>query len=308
MACAALGSGIKGSDGSSFDSHVYSSAFANSNGFSAVKSSTLSSLSLTLLGEADGKVQRGSGYSISRDYTKLDSLERMLDEAREKTLDKLNARPVRTGKYNVLFRHGAAVSLWGNLVSAISGGAIYRKSSFLCDALEQRILPEFLTIYENPFISGGLGSANFDNEGVRTSQSDIVKSGVLKQFLLASYSARKLKMKSNGHAGGIYNWFVTPDAAHSRDFEDLLAEVGEGLVITSLMGQGVDLVSGNYSRGATGFYFKDGKRVHAVEEITVAGNLKDMFAHIALIGTDVDERYKLRSGSVLIPSLAVSGD
>ena len=301
------GNGIKGSDGASFDSYVYNNAFANSNGFSAVKSSSSSYLSLTLIGEASGRMQRGSGYSINRDYTKLDSPENILNEAKRETLDKLNRRPVKTGKYNIIFRRGAAVSLWGNLISAISGGAVYRKSSFLCEALGKRILPEFLTIHENPFIKGGLGSANFDSEGVRTAESDIVANGVLKQYLLSSYSSRKLKLKSNGHAGGIYNWFIGTDTEHARDFDELLKEVGEGLVITSLMGQGVDLVSGNYSRGATGFYFKNGERVHAVEEITVAGNLGDIFGNIALIGTDVDERYKIKTGSILVPQMTVSG-
>lgn len=299
--------GIRSSDGAGFECTLYTSATANSHGFCAACSSTSCYLGLTLLGEADGRMQRGSGYSVSRSVDGLWSREDIVREAQERTLGKLGARPVKTGRYNVIFSRGAAISLISNLVSAISGGPVYRRMSFLCGALNTQILPEYVSIREDPWIPGGLGSANYDSEGVRTQPAQLVENGVLREYLLSSYSSRKLGMKSNGHAGGIYNWFVEFASPRCCSFDQLLKETGEGLVITELMGQGVDLVSGNYSRGAAGYYFRNGVREYPVEEITIAGNLRDMFAALAKCGTDVDERYKIRCGSLLVPEMSVSG-
>ena len=232
----------------------------------------------------------------------------MTDEAYKKTSGKLGAVSVKTGKYNVIFSRSAVQSLLGNFAQAISGNAIYRRGSFLCDFLGKKVMPQYVSLLEDPFIEGSFGAANCDGEGVRVTKNLLVKDGILQDYLLSSYSARKLKMRTNGHSGGIYNWFLNFDKSHTRSFDDLLKEAGEGLVIDELMGQGADLTSGNYSRGAAGYYFKNGKREYAVSEITVAGNLKDMFLNMALIGNDIDKRYKVQTGSILIPKLTVSGN
>ena len=208
--------------------------------------------------------------------------------------------------YNVIFSKGAMMSLWGHLLSAISGGSVYRKTTFLHDSLNKEVLPEFISLHEDPFIVGGLASGNFDGEGVQARVSDIVDKGVLKEFLLSSYTARKLNLKTNGHSGSVYNLCVVSEK-DPVSLDEMMKEAGSGIVITDLMGQGVDLLTGNYSRGAAGFYFENGERKHAVEEITVAGNLKDMFKNIALVGNDYDDRFKIKSGSLLIPDMTISG-
>ncbi|HAH70613.1 MAG TPA: metalloprotease PmbA [Succinivibrionaceae bacterium] len=299
--------GIKGSDGSSADYSVYTNCLANSSGFCRASSSSICSAGLTLLGEKDGKMQRGSGFTVARDPLKMHQLAEVADEAYKKTTGKLGAVSVKTGKYNVIFSRSAVQSLLGNFAQAISGNAIYRRGSFLCDFLGKKVMPQYVSLLEDPFIEGSFGAANCDGEGVRVNKSLLIKDGILQDYLLSSYSARKLKMRTNGHSGGIYNWFLNFDESHTRSFDDLLKDAGEGLVIDELMGQGVDLASGNYSRGAAGYYFKNGKREYAVSEITVAGNLKDMFLNMALIGNDVDKRYKVQTGSILIPEITVSG-
>lgn len=299
--------GIKKSDGASFDSTLYTGVIANSNGFCHARSQSSVSSSIVLLGESYNKMQRGSGYTIARELKDLYSKDQIVDEAIRKTLSKLNAKSVPTGKYNVIFSEGAAVSLWQIFAGAISGGALYRRSSFLCDKLNEQIFPEYVTIHEDPFIKKSIGARCYDADGVRVSAADIIKKGVLQEYLLGTYSARKLNLKSNGHASGIHNWFISFGADREYDFDALLNKAGEGIVITDLMGQGMDMVSGNYSRGAAGYYFKDGKFVHAVDEITIAGNLKDMFMNMDAIGKDIDERYKIKTGSILIPNMTVSG-
>lgn len=299
--------GIKKSDGSSFSSYLYTTVIANSNGFTKARSSSSLSADITLLGESEGKMQRASGSSIARSLDDIYPSQRILDEALEKTLLKLNSRKINTGKYNVIFTRSAVQSLWGNFSSAISGGTLYRNRSFLCNYLGKKVLSDKITIHENPFVLKGLGSRNFDSDGVRVSESDIVKDGILEQYLLATYSSRKLGLKSNGHASGIHNWYISfKDGTCS--FDELLSRAGEGVVVTGLMGQGIDLVSGNYSRGAEGYYFKDGKFVHAVDGITIAGNLKDMFLNMEAMADDYDERYKIQTGSIFIPNMTVSGN
>ncbi|MGN0893970.1 MAG: metalloprotease PmbA [Succinivibrio sp.] len=298
---------IKNSDGAGFCSSIHTSVLANSNGFNQAKSQSIVWSSLTLLGQSDGKMQRGFGYGIARAHSDLVSKESIVEEAIKKTRRKLGAKSLNTGKYNVIFSERAAVSLWSILSIAISGGSIYRKSSFLCDRLDTQIFPSYVTIHEDPFVKRELESRNYDLDGVQVKESNIVENGVLKEYLLGTYSSRKLKMQTNGHAGGLHNWFICFDKEHSLCFDDLLKSVGEGIVITDLMGQGTDLVSGNYSRGAEGYYFKNGKFVHSVEGITVAGNLKDMFMNMQAIADDIDNRSVIKTGSVFIPDMTVSG-
>lgn len=302
-----LPQGIKDSDGAGYESILNLRVLGNSHGFCKSSAATYHYTSMTLIGEKDGTMQRGAGYSIARDPAKLGSPKEVAKEALERTLAKLGASQVPTGRYNVIFSRQAALSLWGHLLSAIAGGSVYRKTSFLSGKLNEQIFPDFITLHEDPFIPQGLASFNFDAEGLQVRENDVIKDGILTMYLLSTYTGRKLGMRSNAHAGGMANGFVNADAAHTRDFDEMLREAGEGLVITDLMGQGVDLVSGNYSRGAAGFYFKNGEKVHPVEEITVAGNLKDMFLNLALVGSDRDPRTRLQCGSLLIPDMTVSG-
>ncbi len=305
-AVAHLPAGIKASDGASYSSNVYTNVFANSQGFCHARSASSFYKGLTLLGESNGHMERGSGYSIARSKEDLYDDDKVIREALDQTLGKLSPKSVPTGTYNVIFTKGAAVSLWQSLVNAIAGGALYRKSSFLCDSINQQILPEFVSIKEDPSLKKTFGSASYDNEGVAVRPMNIVENGVLKEYLLSTYSAKKLKMHSNGHCGGIYNWFID-FGDHQLSFEQMLDNVSEGLVIDNLMGQGIDLISGNYSRGASGYYFKNGKRVHAVSEITIAGNLKDMFCNLQAMADDIDQRFKIKTGSLLLPQMTVSG-
>jgi len=244
--------------------------------------------------------------TLNESEERMEMAAMFLDEALANTLEKLNSRKVATGKYNIIFTKSAVLSLWGHLSSAISGGMIYRKRSFLCDALGSKIFSDKISIHEDPFVIKGNASRNYDSDGVRVSASDIISDGVLEQYLLSTYSSRKLKTRSNGHASGIHNWFID-FKGEKRSFKELLKDVGDGIVVTGLMGQGVDMVSGNYSRGAEGYYFKNGEFVHAVDGITIAGNLKDMFLNICAMADDVDERFKVKTGSLLIPNMSVSG-
>lgn len=298
---------IKGSDGSSAEASVYTGCYADSHDFCHASSSSFCSIGLTLLGEHNGNMERGSGFSVARQIDGLTSAEQIVDEALAETLGKLGAKPVKTGRYNVVFSKSAAQSLIGTLAQALRGGALFRRTSFLCEELGKQIMPDYVSIHEDPFIEGGLGSGNCDGEGVRANPSDIIAGGVLKSYLLASYSARKLGMKSNGHASGIYNWDVRFDSGHSLPLDELLERAGEGIVVEDLMGQGTDLASGNYSHGASGYYFKNGRRVHPVSGITIAGNLKDMYMHLALMSDRFDPRYRVHTGALLVTGMTVSG-
>ncbi len=297
---------IKKSDGSSFANSFVTSVLANSHGFSHSNSQSIVSCGLTLLGEADNKMQRGSGMSVCRNINNLYPTERIFNEALERTVQKLNARKLKTGTYNVIFSRGAVRSLWGHLFEAIAGGHIYRKSSFLLDKLEKQVLSKNFTVLEDPFIKGGFASRNYDGDSVAVNSNEIVSEGILNEYLLSTYSARKLHMKSNGHASGTHNIFIR-DLKNNMSLEELLKSVGEGVVITGLMGQGVNIINGNYSRGAEGYYFKDGVFEHAVDGITIAGNLADMFLKMEAMAQDIDERYSLKTGSILIPDMSISG-
>jgi PmbA protein len=217
---------------------------------------------------------------------------------------RLGGKPVKTGRYPVVLAPEVAAGFFGHLVGAISGGNLYRRSSFLLDALGQTVLPPHISIQEDPLLPQGLASAPFDSEGVGTQARTIVAEGVLQTYLLASYAARKLNMTPTGHAGGIYNWQVS----HSEKTQaDMLRDMDTGLLITEVMGQGVNLVTGDYSRGAAGFWVENGHIVAPVSEITLAGNLRDMLMGIQTVGADVDIRYQIRSGSVLLDAVQVAG-
>lgn len=296
---------ISNSDGASFSSHNGLRVYGNSYGQLVGFPRSRHSISCMVIGEENGMMQRDSAYTIARKQEGLSSAESVGIEAAEETIARLNCRRIPTGKYPVVFRADIASSLFGHLASAIGGGALYRKSSFLLDSLGSQVFSDKVNIQERPHILGGLASSAVDSEGVKTIDREIIKGGELQTYLLASYASRKLGMQATGHAGGIHNWLV--EASH-QDLKNVLNEMGTGLLVTEVMGQGVNIVTGDYSRGAAGFWVENGEIQYPVSEVTIAGNLKDMFLKVAAIGGDVDVRGSIQTGSILIESMSIAGE
>ncbi|MGD8107724.1 metalloprotease PmbA [Pantoea sp. FN0302] len=295
---------ITNTEGGSFNSHVGIKVFGNSHGMLQSYCSSRHSLSSCVIAEAEGDMERDYAYTIGRALDDLQSPEWVGQECARRTLSRLAPRKLPTMKAPVIFAPEVATGLFGHLVGAISGSSVYRKSTFLLDALGTQILPEWLTIEEKPHLLKGLASTPFDSEGVRTQDREIVKAGVLQTWLLTSYAARKLGLQSTGHAGGIHNWRI---AGQGSSFDDLLKQMGKGLVVTELMGQGVSGITGDYSRGAAGFWVENGEIQYPVSEITIAGNLKDMWRNIVTVGNDIEARSNIQCGSVLLPEMSIAG-
>lgn len=250
-------------------------------------------------------MQRDYAYTVEREFDKLKSPIWVGEKAAKSAVAMLNAKKIGTQQAPVIFEAEIASSLFGHLVSAISGGSLYRKSSFLMDSLGTQIFSDLVNVSERPHILKGLASSPFDSEGVATHDREIIESGVLTTYLLTGYSGRKLGMKSTGHAGGIHNWLIKPTAP---DLDALLQQMGTGLLVTELMGQGVNTVTGDYSRGAAGFWVENGKIQYPVSEVTIAGNLADMFKQISAIGGDIERRGAVQTGSVLIENMQIAGN
>ena len=296
---------ITNSDGASYNANLGAKVYGNSHGMIAGYNSSRYSMSCVVIGEQDGDMQRDYSYTVDRDASKLNTPEQIGSEAAQFTLGRLGARKAKTCKVPVLFDREIASSLFGHFISAISGGSLYRKSSFLLDKLGQQVFPPWFNIVEQPHILQGLASSPFDHEGVKTQDLDIVNNGQLNSYLLTSYSARKLKMQTTGHAGGIHNWFIK----HSGESEqELLKKLGTGLLVTELMGQGVNIVTGDYSRGAAGFWVENGVIQYPVHEITIAGNLTDMLKNIVAVGATQEVRGSVQTGSVLIENMQLAGE
>lgn len=295
---------IVNTEGGSFNGHYGIRVFGNSHGMLQSYCLSRYSMSSCVIAEHNGDMERDYAYTIGRSMASLQSPEWVGQECARRTLARLSPRKLPTMKAPVIFAAEVATGLFGHLVGAISGSSIYRKSSFLMDSLGQQILPEWLTITEQPHLIGGLASTPFDSEGVRTSQRNIIDQGMLTTWLLTSYSARKLGLKSTGHAGGIHNWHIP---GQGDSFDGLLKKMGTGLIVTELMGQGVSAMTGDYSRGAAGFWVENGEIQYPVSEITIAGNLKDMWANIVTIGDDIEMRSNIQCGSVLLPEMSIAG-
>jgi len=295
---------ITNTEGGSFNSHVGIKVFGNSHGMLQGYCSSRHSLSSCVIAEQNGDMERDYAYTIGRALGDLQSPEWVGAECARRTLSRLSPRKLPTMKAPVLFAAEVATGLFGHLVGAISGSSVYRKSTFLLDAMGQQIFPEWLTIEEQPHLLKGLASTPFDSEGVRTQQREIIKDGVLQTWLLTSYAARKLGLQSTGHAGGIHNWRIV---GQGHDFSAMLKQLGTGLVVTELMGQGVSGITGDYSRGAAGFWVENGEIQYPVSEITIAGNLKDMWRNIVTVGSDIETRSNIQCGSVLLPEMNIAG-
>ena len=296
---------ITNSDGASVSSHDGDYVYANSHGFLEGYSSSRNSLSCVVIAEDSSGMQRDYWYSAARDPAELEPAAQVGLTAARRTVRRLGARKLDTRNASVLYEADVARGVIGHFVSAVRGPNLYRKASFLVDRLGERVMAGHLRIHEQPHLHGALASAAFDGEGVATAPRELIAGGVLQGYVLDSYSARKLGVSTTGNAGGVHN--LTVDAG-SKSFEALLAEMGTGLLVTDLMGMGVNIVTGDYSRGAAGFWIEGGEIAYPVEEITIAGNLADMFAGIREVGADVDTRGGIRTGSLLVERMTIAGN
>lgn len=281
------------------------SVYGNSNGFMGTKQGSNSSMSVVAIAELDGQMERDYWWDAVRDFNHLESPESIGKKAAKRTIANIGARKIKSTKAPVLFDSSLAQGLVGHMLSAISGSSLYQEASFLKDDLNQQIFPDWFQINEDPFVKGGFASRNYDSNGVTTQQRQLIDSGVLKGFLLSVYSARRLGLKTTGNAGGVHNLFVQ---SSDYSFKQALKELNTGLYVTSVMGQGINTVNGDYSRGASGFWVENGEIQFPVSELTIASNLKDMYKNLVLVANDVDKRSKIHTGSWLIDEMTIAGE
>ena len=300
----AADSRIGNADGTTLNTHQGCRVYGNSHGFVGGYASTRHSLSCVMIAGSGEAMQRDYYYDVNRVGHELMSAEEIGRRAAERAVSRLGARPVPTAKVPVLFSPEMAAGLFGTFLAAISGGNLYRKSSFLEGALGQQLFPDWLTLDERPHLPRALGSAAFDGEGLATYAKPFVENGQLVSYVLGSYSARKLGMQSTANAGGVHNLHVSHGTA---DQAELIRQMGTGFLVTEMMGQGTNLVTGDYSRGAGGFWIENGEIQFPVQEVTIAGRLGDMFRQIVAVGSDVERRGSLRTGSVLIEGMTLAG-
>ncbi len=295
---------IRNADGTSLNTHQGCRAYGNSNGFIGGYCSTRHSLSCVMIAESEGQMQRDYFYDVNRIGEALIDPQTIGRRAAERAVRRLGARPIPTCEVPVLFAPELATGLFSHFIAAISGGNLYRKASYLEDALGQTLFPEWLSLDERPHIPRALGSACYDGDGLATYAKPFVENGRLISYVLSTYSGRKLGMPSTANAGGVHNLFVSHG---EEDQAALLRRMGRGLLVTELMGQGLNLVTGDYSRGAGGYWVENGEIQFPVQEVTIAGNLRDMFRQIVAIGCDIETRGNVRTGSVLIERMMVAG-
>ena len=296
---------IENSDGASVGSSDSLSVYANSHGFVGGERSTQHSLGCALIAGRGDAMQRDGWYTAAVAADDLEAATAVGRRAAERAASRLQPRSLPTGEVKVLFAAEVARSLIGHLLGAVSGGALYRKASYLLDSVGTQLFPDWFSIDEKPFLLRGFRSASFDAEGVATRESPLVQGGVLQRYVLGSYSARKLGLHTTANAGGVHNLQI---AANAGGFDELLRGMGTGLLVTELMGQGVNPVTGDYSRGAAGFWVEGGAISYAVDGVTIAGNLKAMFQAIDAVGSDVDARSHIRTGSILVGRMTVAGE
>ncbi|QKF51436.1 metalloprotease PmbA [Pseudomonas graminis] len=295
---------IKNADGTTLNVHQGCRVYGNSHGFIGGYASTRHSLSCVMIAEGEGQMQRDYWYDVNRRGELLMDAKLIGQKAAERAASRLGARPVPTCEVPVLFSAELAGGLFGSFMGAISGGNLYRKSSFLEGAMGQRLFPEWMTIDERPHLVGAMGSSAFDGDGLATYAKPFVENGDLVSYILSTYSGRKLGLPSTANAGGVHNLFVSHG---TEDQAALIRRMGRGLLVTELMGSGLNMVTGDYSRGAAGFWVENGEIQFAVQEVTIAGNMRDMFKQIVAVGSDLELRSNIRTGSVLIEKMMVAG-
>lgn len=296
---------ITNSEGATVSAHGARRVYGNTHGFLAGYPSSYASISCVVMGQQGEQAERDYWYSAARDPLELESAQAIGRKAAQRTVARLGARRVATTRAPVLYAPDVARGLLGHFLGAIRGGAQYRRSSFLLDAAGERVFPEFFALSERPHLPKALGSSPFDNEGCRTQDRELVRAGVLDGYVLDTYSARKLGRVTTGNCGGVHNLLVRPG---DDDFAGMVRRMGRGLVVTELMGQGVNGVTGDYSRGATGFWVEDGAVAYPVHEITIAGNLRQMYRDLVAVGNDVDRRGSVMTGSLLVSEMTIAGD
>ncbi|AZE59326.1 MULTISPECIES: metalloprotease PmbA [Pseudomonas fluorescens group] len=295
---------IKNADGTTLSTHQGCRVYGNSHGFIGGYASTRHSLSCVMIAEANGQMQRDYWYDVNRQGDLLADPVSIGQRAAQRAASRLGARPVPTCEVPVLFSAELAGGLFSSFLGAISGGNLYRKSSFLEGAIGQKLFPEWLTIDERPHLMGAMGSSSFDGDGLATYAKPFVEKGELVSYVLGTYAGRKLGLPSTANSGGVHNLFVTHG---DEDQAALLRRMGRGLLVTELMGHGLNMVTGDYSRGAAGFWVENGEIQFAVQEVTIAGNMRDMFKQIVAVGNDLELRSNIRTGSVLIERMTVAG-
>ncbi len=298
---------IQNSEGATVSVHEAQFVFANSLGFVGGYPTSRHSMSCSVIGEQGDAMERDYWYSVARAPSDLLSAEQVGRIAAERTVRRLGARQIATMQVPVLFDASVAASLLGHFVGAVSGGSLYRKSSFLLDRLDQPVFSQLVNIADVPDIARGLASSAFDDEGVRTQRRNIVEDGVLRGYFLSSYSARKLGLATTGNAGGNHNLILKPAGGTDLSLAGLIRTMGRGLLVTELLGQGVNSITGDYSRGAAGFWVEHGEIQHPVHEVTIAGNLKDMYRNIAATGSDLLVQGSRQCGSILVEGMTVAG-
>jgi len=295
---------INNSEGATVTSNRGIRAYGNTHGFVSSYAKTSHSITCVLLAEQDGDMQRDYYYTAARAPGELEDAASVGVEAARRTVARLGARKIKTTKAPVLFVPEVARGFVGHAIGALLGGAQYRKSSFLLNARGEKLFPDFVDIVERPHIPRGMGSVPYDAEGVATSDRDVVAGGVIEDYILSSYSARRLGLKTTANAGGPQNLVVS---ANASNLEDLVREMGSGLIVEELIGQGVNTVTGDYSRGAAGHWVENGEIQFPVHEVTIAGNLRDLYARIERIGEDRDLRGGIRCGSLLVGEMTIAG-
>ena len=297
---------IINSNGASFNSHTGVKVYGNSHGMLQSYLSSRYSLSCSVIGGVEDALENDYEYTISREFDKLQSPIWVGENCAKKVVSRLNPQKLSTREVPVIFLNDVATGLISHFAAAISGGSLYRKSSFLFDHLGKQVLPDWFNISERPHLLRRLASTPFDSEGVRTQDREIVEDGILQTYLVTSYSGKKLGMPSTGHAGGIHNWLVKPNL--TGGLTALLREMGTGLLVTDVMGQGVNIVTGDYSRGASGFWVENGEIQYPVAEITIAGQLQDMLKNMVAVADDIEHRSNIQTGSILLDKMKISGN
>ena len=297
---------IVNSNGASFNSHTGVRVYGNTHGMLQSYLSSRYSLSCSVIGGELDQLENDYEYTVSREFDALSSADWVGQNCAKKVIARLNPQKLTTREVPVIFLNDVATGLISHLTGAISGGSLYRKSSFLLDQLGKQVLPDWFQISERPHLLKRLASTPFDSEGVRTRDLEIIQDGVLQTYLLTSYSGRKMGMQSTGHAGGIHNWLVKPNL--TGGLTALLRQMGTGLLVTDVMGQGVNIVTGDYSRGAAGFWVENGEIQYPVAEITIAGQLQDMLKNIVAVAYDVEHRSNIQTGSILLDKMKISGN
>ena len=297
---------IVNSNGASFNSHTGVRVYGNTHGMLQSYLSSRYSLSCSVIGGELDQLENDYEYTVSREFDALSPADWVGQNCAKKVIARLNPQKLTTREVPVIFLNDVATGLISHLTGAISGGSLYRKSSFLLDHLGKQVLPDWFQISERPHLLKRLASTPFDSEGVRTQDLEIIQDGVLQTYLLTSYSGRKMGMQSTGHAGGIHNWLVKPNL--TGGLTALLRQMGTGLLVTDVMGQGVNIVTGDYSRGAAGFWVENGEIQYPVAEITIAGQLQDMLKNIVAVADDIEHRSNIQTGSILLDKMKISGN